>query len=456
MNNSAARYLCTWRFGYDEKRLATQKTTLYHLLPVETYHRKIGRTVLTLALVLTAVCVANTPVASAAPVITTLVSTGSIGTYNSIAIGSDNLPIISYDSSIDFALRTVHCGNTTCTAGNTIASIDTGGVGQHTDIAIGTDNLPIISYYDYISFGTLKVAHCGNNTCTSGNTISSLTFGFNIGQYTSIAIGSDNLPIISFFDGSTSDLNVAHCTVADCSGAGISTVDSTGNVGWYTSIAIGSDNLPIVSYYDSTNGNLKVAHCGNVSCSSGNTITTLDSTGDVGSYTSIAIGSDTFPVISYYDTTNQDLKVVHCGNASCSSGNTITTVDSTGNVGSYTSIKKGADNLPVISYTDVTNGSMKVAHCGTADCTTGNTLTAVDSPTGFIYTSLAINANNYPIISYHDSSNQDLKAAACDNYFCDLSGGGNEAPFFSPWSLAILGVGIFAYFKREQLLFIYD
>jgi hypothetical protein len=46
-------------------------------------------------------------------------------------------------------------------------------------------------------------------------------------------------------------------------------------------------------------------------------ITTLDSDGDVGSYTSITIGADGLPIISYYDTTNDDLKVARCSNALC-------------------------------------------------------------------------------------------------------------------------------------------
>ena len=56
-----------------------------------------------------------------------------------------------------------------------------------------------------------------------------------------------------------------------------------------------------------------------------NPITTVDSTDNVGFYSSIAIGTDGFPVISYWDFTNFAVKVVHCGNTSCSAGNTITT-----------------------------------------------------------------------------------------------------------------------------------
>jgi succinyl-CoA synthetase alpha subunit len=104
-----------------------------------------------------------------------------------------------------------------------------------------------------------------------------------------------------------------------------------------------------------------VAHCGNASCSSGNTLTTVDSTGDVGQYTAIAIGTDGNPVVSYWDSSNNHLKVAHCGNASCSSGNTLTTVDSTANVGQYTAIAIGTDGDPVVSYWDAGNNFLKVA-----------------------------------------------------------------------------------------------
>jgi len=38
----------------------------------------------------------------------------------------------------------------------------------------------------------------------------------------------------------------------------ITTVDSADNVGWYTSITVGADANPVISYYDDTNDDLKV------------------------------------------------------------------------------------------------------------------------------------------------------------------------------------------------------
>ena len=47
------------------------------------------------------------------------------------------------------------------------------------------------------------------------------------------------------------------------------------------------------------------------------TITTLDSVGFVGHFSSVTIGADGLPIISYLDWTNGDLKVARCSNAFC-------------------------------------------------------------------------------------------------------------------------------------------
>src|SRR6266545_617547 len=238
----------------------------------------------------------------------------------------------------------------------------------------------------------------------------------NVGLYTSLAVGVDCRPLISYFDSTNGDLKVAHCGNTACTAATIITLDSggLGNVGLYTSIAIGPDGLGLISYYDATNGNLKVAQCGNTTCSAAAaTPTTVDSTGVVGLYTSIAIGPDGLGLISYYDFTNGDLKVAHCNDGACSAA-TITTLDSAGVVGSYTSITVGADSLGLISYYDSTNGNLKVAHCSNAIC--GAATLAIDS-VGFVgyYTSIAIGPDGFGVISYYDAANGDLKVAHCSN-----------------------------------------
>ena len=143
-------------------------------------------------------------------------------------------------------------------------------------------------------------------------------------------------------------------------------------------------------------------------------LTTVDSTGYVSLDTSLALNSNGFPVISYYDSTNDDLKVAVCNNATCSTP-TITPVDTPGEVGKYTTLALTSSDYPIISYYDETNNDLKIAVCNDISCT-NPTLTTVDSP-GFVgqYNSLALDSDGYPVVSYYDGSpNVDLKVAVFD------------------------------------------
>lgn len=111
---------------------------------------------------------------------------------------------------------------------------------------------------------------------------------------------------------------------------------------------------------------MKVAHCGNVLCNSGNA---LNSLGVAGTDNSVTVGSDGMPVISYYNDTLTVLNVAHCGNLLCSTGAfTLTIVDTNAFTGRFNAISVGTDGLPVISYFDDTNDDLKVAHCSNVFC----------------------------------------------------------------------------------------
>ncbi len=193
--------------------------------------------------------------------------------------------------------------------------------------------------------------------------------------------------------------------------------DTTGDVGLYTSATIGQEGLGLISYYDATNQRLKVLHCANLACTSGS-VSIVDS-GDVGQYSSIAIGADGLGLISYFDHAHLALKVAHCSNVACTSS-TKTTLDSS--VGGYTSITISGDGYGLISYYSTQGGgSLKVAHCTNVLCTGANTYT-VDSGGGVstkgLYTSITTVGYGVGLISYYDLTNGDLKTASCDNYAC--------------------------------------
>lgn len=353
--------------------------------------------------------------------ITTVDSDGNTGRFTSITIGTDGLPVIAYFSpGAGFDLIVLKCGNASCSAGNTLTTVDSAGnVGQYASITIGTDGLPVISYQD-ASNEDLKIVKCGDAVCSAGNIISVVDSPGAVGYNTSITTGIDGLPIVTYWDLTNGYLKVLKCGNGACSsGNTITVVDNIGPGGDYNPVAIGTDGLPVIAYYDSTNGDLKVLKCGDAACSSGNTITTVDSTGDTGYFASLTVGTDGLPVMTYYDITNGDLKVLKCGNAACSSGNTVTTVDSDNDSGRHTAITIGDDGLPVISYQYYTGADLKVLKCGNAACSAGNTITTIDSA-GLIgrFTSITTGTDGLPVISYHDDTNSDLKVVKCANPFC--------------------------------------
>src|SRR6185503_2864659 len=152
------------------------------------------------------------------------------------------------------------------------------------------------------------------------------------------------------------------------SGNSVVTVDDPPDghsVGAFSAIALGADGRPVIGYLDLTALTLKVAKCGDAACAAGNVITTVDDPPNgnlIGGHISIAIGADGRPVVAYHDQTAGALKVAHCGDAACAAGNTLSAVDDPQNatVGLYTSIAVGADGLPIVSYRDVTGGALKV------------------------------------------------------------------------------------------------
>src|SRR5262245_15586846 len=311
--------------------------------------------------------------------------------------------------------------NTLDRPGFALTTLDgSGNVGQYSSVAIGTDGLALISYYD-ASNSDLKVAHCSDFACTSA-TLTTVDSAGSVGQYSSVAIGTDGLALISYYDASNGDLKVAHCSDAACTSAASTTLESEDNVGLFTSVTIGTDGLALISYYDASNGDLKVAHCSDLACTSATrtTLTFLKSEGNVGQFTSVTITRAHGP-ISYYDSTDQDLKVALCPDFTCTSATITNTPDRIGNVGQYSSVTVGTDGLALISYYDATNGDLKVAHClDAADsiCTSATRTTLQSEDNVGQFTALTIGTDGLALISYYDATNGNLKVAHCSDVAC--------------------------------------
>jgi len=328
----------------------------------------------------------------------------------------------------------------------TLKTVDSlGSTGLETSIAIGTDGLPLITYRG--PNNNLFVAHCNDIYCTDA-TISTLVSGVVV--YTpDIAIGSDGFGIISYHDNTNGDLKVVHCTNAACTTFGLETLDTNFDVGYYNSIAIGTDGLPLIAYYDETNKDLRTIHCSNVACSSISGFGSIDSGGDVGRTNSLVIGTDTFGLISYYDVTNTSLKVFHCTNLNCTSG-VAYTLDNSASVGEYSSIAIGTDGKGLISYYDAENTDLKVAHCYDTVCSAAFASTLDSDHNVGAFSSLAIGRDGLGIISYWDSYNGYLKSAHCDGLLCSTAAlsvldGRGHVGWYTSIAIGVDGMPVISY-----------
>jgi hypothetical protein len=305
-----------------------------------------------------------------------------------------------------------HCRDFACTSAD-ITTVDTAAeFGQYPSIAIGVDGLPLIVYagqnYD------LRVAHCSNVACTA-STLSSLETisGSRTAQYTAITVGADGRGLIAYGHNFSTDLKVAHCENIQCSSATISWVDSHGYL--TKSITIGADGLGVIAYLDTDSGNLRVAHCSNVACTA-STIALLDDNTEVGFWPSITIGVDGRPLISYSGFDAGQLRVAHCVNINCAgTGDSITILDTPGLSNMYTGVTIGPDGLGIISYFDTATNGLKVAHCENVNCSRASLAVIDNSGDVGYYSSITIGADGMALISYYDNTNRDLKVAHLSN-----------------------------------------
>jgi hypothetical protein len=290
--------------------------------------------------------------------------------------------------------------------GNTITVVD--GAGHSSSIELDSIGDPVVSYYgnavsNHLMFypqlvdGDLKVLHCGDPACSEGNTFAVPDSVGDVGLSTSLVLDASGYPVVSYYDRTNGDLKLLHCGNQTCTaGNTIVAADTSGDVGLATSIALTGGN-PVVSYYDATNGDLKVLHCGDPTCTAGNIIATPDTAGDVGLSTSLAVDAVGHPLVSYYDRTNKDLKVIHCGDSTCVAGNSIVSPD-TSDVGSETSLALDAAGLPVVAYRDASIG-LKVLRCGNLECSAGNSIVSPDAG-GFGEASVVLDAAHHAVVSY--------------------------------------------------------
>jgi hypothetical protein len=330
---------------------------------------------------------------------------GTVGWYTSMAIDSDNKIHISYHSpsagTLKYALLT---SSLDVSEIKTIVSKASVNLGLFTSIALGTDKLPGVVYYN-LTEGILSYIKKTSSGWTTSFNIASDSRDY--GPATSLALNSSGVPYISYLDESLGNLMMARSLGVDYWDN--TRLLSTPHAGLFSSIKLHNDS-PRIAFYDSDEHDLMYADY-----STGSWVfSDVDTYNDRGQYVSLALAINGNPHISYYDVTEGDLiyRTYNSGWA------TVQKPDKVGDVGLYTSIVLDDDNSPHISYYDATNTALKYVHMtsigawAVPEVVEGGTSQNPDTIDVGKYSSIALDSSGNPHISYYDATNGNLKYAS--------------------------------------------
>lgn len=378
---------------------------------------------LTLAVILCLVLAGG--VYAATPTIVTVDTGGGdvVGYYTALAINSSGNAVIGYFDDTNNDLKLAICNDLACSAPSIQTLAPSGGQGTYTSLALASGNIPVIAYYTFPA-EDMRLLRCNDAACSgfSDNIVDSGAAG----SHNSMVLNGSGNPVMSYYDagGVNGDLRVAICTNAACSASTIASVDTSVNdAGLFTSLRLDSSGYPVIAYYDATTDSVNLARCHDAVCTT-STLTVVDSSSHVGfDGISLQLDASGNPVMSYYDVTNTRLKLAHCTNATCT-GVTINVVDDAGNVGQYSSMKLDG-GLPVISYYDDTNGDLKLARCRDANCASVD-IQVLDS-LGDVGMDSSLQLGSV-YVSYFDVTNGALKLA----YLPDETAAADDAPAALP------------------------
>ena len=284
---------------------------------------------------------------------------------------ASGLPAISYRDDANTRLKYARCYAEPCTTGSnwSVETVDSSAdVGGYSSLKLmgGTaTQWPAISYFDATN-GALKFSYFNPATGWVTAMVDSAT-GAGVGKYTSLNLSPTSpvdVLLITYYDELNGNLKLAYDP-----GTGWQLVDfnaSTNDVGKYGSsaiVSVGSAATQVAlftSYYDATAGALMYARWVTMAPE----VFVVD-TGNVGQFTSIAMmsnGSTSSPGISYYDAANGKLKFANWNGTSW----TITPVSSLlgepagNNVGQYSALVLDPFWRIRISYYDSTNKNLRI------------------------------------------------------------------------------------------------
>jgi hypothetical protein len=283
---------------------------------------------------------------------------------------------VSYLEAVSWDLRVLHCNDPNCVGGDeSVTTVDSGDdVGMHSSLVLDAAGNPVVAYLD-LTNKDLKILHCNDPDCTGGDeSITSPDTTGATGHSPELLLDNAGNPVVAYLNFAGLGLALLHCNDPNCAGGDESLEGLDVAVGTYgVSLRLDSAGYPVIAYQFVSTSDLRVIHCNDADCSGGDeSITTPVTAGQVGYWASMALDSNGYPVVSYFDDDEADLQLLRCNDANCAGGDeTVVKPDTQGYVGIGGVLQLDSNDNAVVAYSGYDeNASILVVRCSTSSCAT--------------------------------------------------------------------------------------
>jgi len=249
---------------------------------------------------------------------------------------------------------------------------------------------------------------------TTSVSAANITIDTTGGEDSRMALDSSGNPVIAHLNGGK--VRLAVCDDERCAEDVTITPDIVTGVNAFDMVLDADDN-PIIVYQGTAQLNLYALFCGDTTCTSNNTVVSLDSDQAVGSYLSAKLDSNGMLVVSYYDAIDQELNVAVCGDAMCSAVMILVVSDSVP-FGMYSSMVLDDQDRPIIAYQG--QGELRIIFCDDVVCSSGNIVSGLDTSANGYFNSIKLDSSGFPVVSYTNSLDQ-VRVLICGDAMCATS-----------------------------------
>lgn len=340
--------------------------------------------------------------------VSTIDAAGDVGANPAVAVRPDGRPIVVYVDVTSRSVKLAVCDDAACTgATTTTLAVESGDDLGRMSVSVDPEGRPTIVFRQFED--DLRVIRCEDPMCTAHTDVE-------LGSGQSPVLGGNEAPVIAYND-PDGNLLVASCTDPGCTGDVERTVLATrepDGVGhWLADLALAEDGRPVILY--SPDPELRLVTCGNRSCSSGNSEASLVDV--AGGPSRLALRGDGAPLIAYVEQGDDGnrLFLLACADPACSNPprRELARIG-VGDVGlGSLSVAFDGEGLPMVLFSQ--QGDLVVARCGDPQCA-GDVTAATIGRVGFGDFALAIGRDGLPVVAYY--GNRDLRVAKCGEPQC--------------------------------------